>query len=126
MIANAKPRRSWPARRPPTEVDAAESLLLLGNSRDRCHPPSVQKQDGRRNKPQRSPAGGNTIAAERRWPSPPELPRPKSRPRLSNALPVIQRSSGDMRLNPHLHVVALDGLYVAGADGRPVSVHLVA
>jgi len=35
-------------------------------------------------------------------------------------LTVIQRSSGDMRLNPHLHVVALDGLYVAGADGRPV------
>ena len=25
-----------------------------------------------------------------------------------------------MRLNPHLHVVALDGLYVAGPDGRPV------
>jgi hypothetical protein len=29
-------------------------------------------------------------------------------------LTVIQRSSGDMRLNPHLHVVALDGLYVTG------------
>jgi hypothetical protein len=25
-----------------------------------------------------------------------------------------------MRLNPHLHVVALDGLYVAGPDGQPV------
>ena len=35
-------------------------------------------------------------------------------------LTVIQRSSGDMRLNPHLHVVALDGLYVAGPDGQPV------
>jgi hypothetical protein len=33
---------------------------------------------------------------------------------------VIQRSSGDMRLNPHLHVVALDGVYVAGPDGLPV------
>jgi hypothetical protein len=32
---------------------------------------------------------------------------------------VIQRSSGDMRLNPHLHVVALDGIYVAGSDGPP-------
>jgi len=35
-------------------------------------------------------------------------------------LTVIQRSSGDMRLNPHLHVVALDGVYVAGPDGQPV------
>jgi hypothetical protein len=35
-------------------------------------------------------------------------------------LTVIQRSSGDMRLNPHLHIVALDGLYVAGPDGQPV------
>jgi Putative transposase/Transposase zinc-binding domain len=35
-------------------------------------------------------------------------------------LNVIQRSSGDMRLNPHLHVVALDGVYVAGPDGQPV------
>jgi len=34
-------------------------------------------------------------------------------------LTVIQRSSGDMRLNPHLHVVALDGLYVAEPDGQP-------
>jgi hypothetical protein len=25
-----------------------------------------------------------------------------------------------MRLNPHLHLVALDGLYVAGTDGQPV------
>jgi hypothetical protein len=33
---------------------------------------------------------------------------------------VIQRSSGDMRLNPHLHVVALDGVCVAGTDGQPV------
>ncbi len=29
-------------------------------------------------------------------------------------------SSGDMRLNPHLHVVALDGVYVAGRAGAPV------
>ena len=35
-------------------------------------------------------------------------------------LTVIQRSSGDMRLNPHLHVVGLDGVYVAGPDGQPV------
>jgi len=35
-------------------------------------------------------------------------------------LTVIQRSSGDMRLNPHIRVVALDGVYVAGTDGPPV------
>jgi hypothetical protein len=35
-------------------------------------------------------------------------------------LTVIQRSSGDMRLNPHLHVIGLDGVYVAGPDGQPV------
>jgi hypothetical protein len=35
-------------------------------------------------------------------------------------LMVIQRSSGDMRLNPHLHAVALDGVYVADPDGQPV------
>jgi hypothetical protein len=37
----------------------------------------------------------------------------------SGLLTVIQRSSGDLRLNPHLHVVALDGTYVAGSDGLP-------
>jgi hypothetical protein len=63
-------------------------LLLLGNFGDRCLPPSVQKQDGRRHKPQRSPAGDNPIATERRWPSAPELSRPQSRPRLSNGLPI--------------------------------------
>jgi hypothetical protein len=35
-------------------------------------------------------------------------------------LTVIQRSSGDMRLNPHLHVLALDGVYLAGPGGGPV------
>jgi hypothetical protein len=71
----------------PTEVDAAESLLLLGNSRDRCLPPSVQRQDGHRDKLPRAPAGGNTIAAERQWPSPPELHPPQVAARLSNGLP---------------------------------------
>ena len=33
---------------------------------------------------------------------------------------VIQRSSGDLKLNPHLHVVALDGVYLARPDGLPV------
>ncbi|WP_437512753.1 transposase [Sorangium sp. So ce1099] len=29
----------------------------------------------------------------------------------SGAVTVVQRTSGDMRLNPHLHVVFLDGAY---------------
>jgi len=32
---------------------------------------------------------------------------------------VIQRSSSDMNLNPHLHAIAVDGVYVPGADGMP-------
>jgi len=38
---------------------------------------------------------------------------PGDRAAQGGLLTVIQRSSGDMRLNPHLHVVALDGVYVA-------------
>ena len=45
---------------------------------------------------------------------------PGERAAQGGLLTVIQRSSGDMRLNPHLHVVALDGVYVAGPDGQPV------
>jgi hypothetical protein len=45
---------------------------------------------------------------------------PGDRAAQGGLLTVIQRSSGDMRLNPHLHVVALDGVYVAGPDGLPV------
>jgi hypothetical protein len=32
---------------------------------------------------------------------------------------VVQRCAGDLRLSPHLHVVALDGCYLAGLDGQP-------
>jgi hypothetical protein len=45
---------------------------------------------------------------------------PGDRTAQGGLLTVIQRSSGDMRLNPHLHVVALDGVYVADPDGQPV------
>jgi hypothetical protein len=45
---------------------------------------------------------------------------PGDRSAQGGLLNVIQRSSGDMRLNPHLHVVALDGVYVTGPDGQPV------
>jgi hypothetical protein len=32
---------------------------------------------------------------------------------------VIQRSSSDMKLDPHLHAVAVDGAFVPGTDGQP-------
>ena len=32
---------------------------------------------------------------------------------------VVQRTSGDLRLNPHLHVVALDGVFAARPAGAP-------
>ena len=32
---------------------------------------------------------------------------------------VIQRASSDMKLNPHLHAIAVDGAYVPGPDGQP-------
>jgi len=35
------------------------------------------------------------------------------------AVTVIQRSSSDMKLNPHLHVIQVDGVYVPGPDGVP-------
>ena len=45
---------------------------------------------------------------------------PGDRAAQGGLLTVIQRSSGDLKLNPHLHVVAVDGVYVAGPDGLPV------
>ncbi len=35
------------------------------------------------------------------------------------AVTVIQRSSSDMKLNPHLHVILVNGVYVASPDGMP-------
>jgi len=32
---------------------------------------------------------------------------------------VIQRASSDMKLNPHLHAIAVDGAYLPGPDGQP-------
>jgi hypothetical protein len=32
---------------------------------------------------------------------------------------VIQRASSDMKLNPHLHAIAVDGVFVPGPDGQP-------
>jgi Putative transposase len=36
----------------------------------------------------------------------------------SGAVTVVQRTSADLKLNPHLHSVLLDGVFVAGPDGR--------
>ncbi len=33
------------------------------------------------------------------------------------AVTVVQRTSADLKLNPHLHSVFLDGVFVAGSDG---------
>lgn len=47
--------------------------------------------------------------------------RPGARERAeSGAVVVVQRASSDLKLNPHLHVIFLDGVYVATADGSPV------
>lgn len=35
----------------------------------------------------------------------------------------VQRFGSSINLNPHLHVLVLDGVYVYGDDGRPVFVH---
>ena len=36
----------------------------------------------------------------------------------SGSITVVQRTSSDLRLNPHIHLVAIDGVY-ALADGKP-------
>jgi hypothetical protein len=41
-------------------------------------------------------------------------------PSKGGAVTVVQRLSADLRLNPHLHIVALDGVFVAGPGGTPV------
>jgi hypothetical protein len=35
----------------------------------------------------------------------------------SGAIVAVQRASSDLKLNPHLHVVFLDGVYAASTDG---------
>ncbi|MDF3067088.1 MAG: transposase [Polyangiaceae bacterium] len=37
----------------------------------------------------------------------------------SGAVVAVQRASSDLKLNPHLHAVFLDGVYVPGGDGTP-------
>jgi hypothetical protein len=38
----------------------------------------------------------------------------------SGAVTVIQRANSDLRLNPHFHVLQLDGLYATSPDGAPI------
>ena len=45
---------------------------------------------------------------------------PGDRTAQGGLLTVIQRSSGDMKLNPHMHVIGLDGVFVADHEGQPV------
>jgi hypothetical protein len=51
---------------------------------------------------------------------------PRARQGQGGAVTVVQRTSSDMTLNPHLHVLALYGLFVPGAqpDAPPVFVPL--
>src|SRR5262249_49646967 len=42
--------------------------------------------------------------------------RTAKRPAKTGAVTVVQRSSSDLRLNPHLHVVFLDGTYQKQGD----------
>ena len=38
----------------------------------------------------------------------------------SGAVTVVQRTSSDLRLNPHLHSLFLDGVFAVDAQGQPV------
>jgi hypothetical protein len=46
-----------------------------------------------------------------------------SQPGLSGAVTVLQRCSSDLKLNPHLHVVLLDGVYAPATEGVGLSFH---
>jgi hypothetical protein len=37
----------------------------------------------------------------------------------SGAVTVVQRTSADLKLNPHMHLVGLDGVFTAGPSGKP-------
>jgi Putative transposase len=51
--------------------------------------------------------------------------QPGRRPKLhSGTITVVQRVSSDLRLNPHLHVIALDGVFAEQPDGPPCFVQL--
>ena len=44
----------------------------------------------------------------------------------SGTVTVVQRTSSDLRLNPHLHIIALDGAFAEQPDGSPRFVQLPA
>jgi hypothetical protein len=60
--------------------------------------------------------GQSTAATQR-----PKTRRPKTRRRIlqSGTVTAVQRVNSDFKLNPHLHIVALDGVFVEQLDGAP-------
>ncbi len=44
-------------------------------------------------------------------------------PGETGAVAVIQRANSDLRLNPHVHAIALDGVYSADRDGKGLMFH---
>jgi hypothetical protein len=44
-------------------------------------------------------------------------------PGETGAVAVIQRANSDLRLNPHVHAICLDGVYSADRDGRGLMFH---
>jgi hypothetical protein len=44
-------------------------------------------------------------------------------PGETGAVAVIQRANGDLRLNPHVHAICLDGVYSADRDGKGLMFH---
>ena len=63
---------------------------------------------------------------ERIAPLPPhDTQAPTRRRKLqSGTVTVVQRTSSDLRLNPHLHIVAIDGVFAEQAHGPPSFVQL--
>jgi hypothetical protein len=56
---------------------------------------------------------------------PPDTQAPTRRRKLqSGTVTVVQRTSSDLRLNPHLHIVAIDGVFAEQAHGPPSFVQL--
>ena len=78
VVASARPRRR----------DRSGGVAAPSRQFQRSMPFPIGSESWRPTpQPRRSSTGRTRIAAEHRWSSPPELLRPKLRPRLSNVLP---------------------------------------
>lgn len=60
------------------------------------------------------PIGSSVVATAKR----------KRRELQSGTVTVVQRTSSDLKLNPHFHIVALDGVFAEQPDGPPRFVQL--